>query len=208
VPGGAVRHARFTMPLTGVSPGAYVVRAQVQDGADEVATLTRQLEIVEGTAPPAPAATPVDPRVVAQGTLFKLARGEWVTAQPAPAAHANSGLDLFARGDFAAAAAELQQAFDASPKSAATAFVLGWAWEGAGDARKGIGAWRAAVTANPALVPAHLAIADAYMLLAHPELATQAVKAGLAANPDSVELKTKLDQIERHANPNRGGSQW
>jgi VWFA-related protein len=208
VPGGAVRHARFALPLGGITPGAYVVRAHVQDGAAEIATLTRQLEIVEGAAPAVLAPAPVDPRVVAQGALFKQARGEWVTAEPAAAAHARSGLGSFVRGDFAAAAAELQQAFDASPKSAATAFVLGWAWQGDGDPRKAIGAWRAAVMADRRLIPAHLAIADAYLRLAHPELATQAVQAGLAANPDSVELKAKLDQIERGATANRGGSQW
>jgi VWFA-related protein len=195
VPGGAVRRARFSVPLAGVAPGAYVARARVRDGQEDVATVTRQLQIVEGAAPPAAAPPPADPRAVAQGAIFARAKGEWVTAAPALAAHATKGFDLFTRGDFAAAAAELEQAFDANPKSAATAFVLGWAWQGAGDARKAIGAWRAAAAADPSLVPAHLAIADAYLQLSKPELAVQALRAGLAARPDSVELKTKLAQI-------------
>ena len=199
VPGGAVRHARFSVPLTGVAPGDYVTRAQVRDGTDEVATVTRQLQIVDGAAPPPPPPPPPDPRDVSHGALFQQAKGEWVTADPAIAAHATKGFDLFARGDFAAAAAELQQAFDAAQeknaKSAATAFVLGWAWEGAGDVRKAIGAWRAAAAADPTLVPAHLAIADACLRLGQRDLAAQALRSGLAARPDSVELQTKLEQI-------------
>jgi tetratricopeptide (TPR) repeat protein len=139
---------------------------------------------------------PVDPRVVAQGALFARARGEWVTADPAVASHANRGLELFTQGNFSGAATELEQAFTAKQANAATAFVLGWAWEGAGDERKAIGAWRAAATADPSLVPAHLALADAYLRLRNPALAAQALRAGLAAQPDSLELKAKLDQIK------------
>jgi VWFA-related protein len=197
VPGGAVRRARFSLPLTGVAPGAYVARAHVQDGKDEITTLTRQLDIVAGTAPPPPSPPAADPRLVTQGALFKRAEGEWVTAPPAHSAHATKGFDLFRRGDFAGAALELEQAFLANQKNAATAFVLGWAWQGAGDTRKAIGAWRAAAAADPSIVPAHLAIADAYLQLSHPELAAQALQAGLAARPDSVELQTRLGQIEK-----------
>jgi tetratricopeptide (TPR) repeat protein len=195
VPGGAVRRARFSVPLSGVTPGAYVARAIVRDGAKDVTTVTRQLQILEGTAPSASAPPGADPRAVAQGPIFKRAQGEWVTEAPPLAAHAAKGFDLFVRGAFAEAAAELERAFDADQRNAATAFVLGWAWQGAGDARKAIGAWRAAAAADPSLVPAHLAIADAYLRLAQPDLAAQALRAGLKARPDSMELKTKLDMI-------------
>jgi tetratricopeptide (TPR) repeat protein len=114
---------------------------------------------------------------------------------PAVAAHAASGFELFARGDFAAAATELQQAFGVNQRSAATAFVLGWAWDAAGESRKAIGAWRAAAVADPSLVAAHLALADAYLHIANPDLAMQALRAGLVAVPDSVELKSKLAHI-------------
>jgi len=195
VAGGAVRRARFSVPLSGVTPGAYVARATVRDGATDVTTVTRQLQIIEGTPPPASAPPAADPRVVAQGPRFTRAQGEWVTADPALAAHAVKGFDLFIHGAFADAAGELEQAFNRGQKNAATAFVLGWAWQGAGEARKAIGAWRAAAAADPSLVPAHLAIADAYLRLAQPDLAVQALRAGLVARPDSVELKTKLDKI-------------
>lgn len=194
VTGGMMRRAAFTIPLTNVAPGAYVARANVKEGSEDVATVSRQLDVREGAAPVATVA-PIDPRNAAQGPVFARAKGEWVTAEPSVAAHANKGFDLFTRGDYGEAASELEQAFDKSQKSAATAFVLGWAWEGAGDDRKAIGAWRAAAAADPSLVPAHLALADAYLRLGNPSLAVQALKAGLAAQPDSIELKTKLGQI-------------
>ena len=194
VTGGMMRRAAFMIPLTNVAPGAYVARANITDGSEEVATVSRQLDVRAGAAPVASAA-PIDPRNAAQGPIFARAKGEWVTAEPAIAAHANKGFDLFTRGDYATSASELEQAFDKSQKSAATAFVLGWAWEGSGDDRRAIGAWRAAAAADPSLVPAHLALADAYLRLGNPSLAVQALKAGLAAQPDSIELKTKLGQI-------------
>ena len=194
VSGGTMRKAAFALPLTDVASGAYVARATVAEGNEEVATVSRQLDVREGAAPvAAPAA--VDPRNAAQGPIFARAKGEWVTAAPPLAVHATKGFDLFSHGDYASAASELQQAFDSSQKSAATAFVLGWAWEGAGDDVKAIGAWRAAAAADPSLVPAHLALADAYLRLRKPSLAVQALRAGLDALPNSIELKTKLGQI-------------
>jgi hypothetical protein len=46
------------------------------------------------------------------------------------------------------------------------------------------------------MVPAHLALADAYLRISEKALAAQAVRAGLAALPDSTELQAKLAQIE------------
>jgi VWFA-related protein len=201
VGGGTMRKAAFALPLTDVPPGAYVARATVAEGNEEVAAVSRQLDVREGAAPVA-APPPVDPRNAAQGPIFARARGEWVTAAPPLAAHATKGFDLFSHGDYASAAAELQQAFDSSQKSAATAFVLGWAWEGAGDDVKAIGAWRAAAAADPSLVAAHLALADAYLRMRNAPLAVQALRAGLDALPNSIELKTKLGQITG------GGDNW
>jgi VWFA-related protein len=194
VSGGTMRHAAFALPLADVPPGAYVARASVADGREELVSVSRQLDVRDGAAPVA-AAPAVDPRNAAHGPIFARAKGEWVTAAPPLAQHATKGFDLFSRGDYAAAASELQLAFDTSQKSAATAFVLGWAWEGAGDDRKAIGAWRAAAAADPSLVPAHLALADAYLRLQNPALAVQALRAGLVSLPSSIELKTKLNQI-------------
>ncbi|HEX5474074.1 MAG TPA: VWA domain-containing protein [Vicinamibacterales bacterium] len=196
---GAIRHATFTMPLEGVQPGPYVATVHVRAGGEAVADLTRQVDIVAGAAPAAaattePAAAP-DPRDVAQGEIFKRATADWTGSNSPAAAHATRGFDLFARGQFPDAAAELQQAFDANSKSAATGFVLGWAWEAAGDHRKAIGAWRAAAVADPTLVPVHLALADVYERLSDGALAMQVLRAGLAAVPNSVELKARLAEI-------------
>ncbi|HTI36753.1 MAG TPA: VWA domain-containing protein [Vicinamibacterales bacterium] len=194
VTGGTMRRAAFALPLTGVAPGAYVAHATVKEGNEELVTVSRQLDVRGGDAPVVAVAA-IDPRNAAQGQIFARAKGEWVTAPPPLAEHATKGFELFRQGNYGSAATELQQAFDSSQKSAATAFVLGWAWEGAGDDRKAIGAWRAAAAADPSLVPAHLALADAYLRLRNPSLAIQALRAGLAAMPDSIELKTKLGQI-------------
>ena len=107
------------------------------------------------------------------------------------------GLALFAREEYAEAAGALEAARDAEPHSALTAFFLGWAHEGAGDPRAAIGAWRSAAYLDPLLVSAHLALADGYLRLSEPSLAMQAIKAGLAALPQSPELLARLGQIER-----------
>jgi tetratricopeptide (TPR) repeat protein len=113
------------------------------------------------------------------------------------AARALGGLAKFAREDYGGAAAALEAALDAEPQSSLTAFFLGWAHEGAGDARAAIGAWRNAAYLDPSLVSAHLAVADGYLRLSQPALAVQALKAGLSALPSSPELLARLGQIER-----------
>ena len=117
-----------------------------------------------------------------------------------PAAHvapALRGLALFAREDYAAAAAALEQAQAAAPDNALTAFFLGWAREGARDSSAALSAWRRAAYLDPANVSAHLALADGYMRLAQPALAAQALRAGLTVLPSSPELQERLRQIER-----------
>ena len=114
----------------------------------------------------------------------------------AAAVRATRGFDLFAQGDYGSAAAELSEALRLDQTSAATAFVLGWAYEEAGDRRQAIGAWRAAATIDPKMVPAHLALADGYLRMSERALAEQAIRAGLAAMPGSSELVAKLAQIQ------------
>ena len=110
------------------------------------------------------------------------------------------GLARFAADDHAGAAAALEAAFAAdadAPRQALTAFFLGWAYAYQGDDRQAASAWRRAVFLDPALVPAHLALADTYMRLAQPALAVQVLQAGLAALPDSSELRDRLAQLAR-----------
>jgi VWFA-related protein len=229
---GISRRATFLMPLSGIAPGQYLAHAVVTARGEVVAERTRQVEVLEGSAPVAAAgsrtaAHAVSPVVVmrgslaqgyigtlrqrAQGTPFaetarRAAEGRWeeveadlrrLTDDGGEIASALRGFALFAREDYTGAAAALERAREAGPKNALTAFFLGWTYEGAGDARAAISAWRSAAYLDPSLVSVHLALADGYLRLAEPALAVQALKAGLAAVPSSPELQTRLHQIEK-----------
>ncbi|HEX4932661.1 MAG TPA: hypothetical protein VFV33_05735, partial [Gemmatimonadaceae bacterium] len=116
-------------------------------------------------------------------------------AEPSPASDALRGLTSFVREDYPGAAAALQKAFDRE-NDALTAFFLGWAYDGAGDLRQALSAWRSAAHLDPKLISAHLALADGYLKASQPALAVQVLKAGLAVLPDSTELQNRLQQIE------------
>lgn len=113
------------------------------------------------------------------------------------AGYALRGLALFAREDYAGGASALEQALAAEPGNALTAFFLGWAHEGAGNATAALSAWRSAAHLDPSLVSAHLALADGYLRLSQPGLAVQALNAGLLALPSSPELQARLSAILR-----------
>jgi VWFA-related protein len=195
---GVTRRATFALPLTNVPPGAYQARVKVTAGSETVADLTRELEVVAGARPvPAPVPEPVfEPRAVLDGDFVKTARAALRASATPAAVRATKGFDLFAQGDYGSAAAELAEALKLDQTNAATAFVLGWAYEEAGHRREAIGAWRAAATINPKMVPAHLALADAYIRMSERPLAEQAIRAGLTAMPGSPELQAKLAQIQ------------
>ena len=213
-----VRRANFALPIASLSPGPYLARVKVTAGSETIADLTREVEIVAGTAPPPPppdaaaeerrsteAAAPPAPtndRVVfapgdiLEGDFVRSARASLRAGTTPTARLATEGFDLFAQSNYGAAAAKLSESMRVDQTHAAVAFVMGWAYEGAGDRRQAIGAWRAAATIDPKMVPAHLALADAYLRMSEKALAAQAVRAGLAALPDSAELQAKLAQIE------------
>jgi hypothetical protein len=201
---GVVRRATFAVPLTGVAPGAYQARVKVSAGSETVADLTRELEVIEGSRPlpPPPVAgdpaarTPMRPEDVLNGDFVRAARGALRGSTTPAAVRATKGFDLFARADYGAAAAELSEALRLDQANAAAAFVLGWAYQEAGESRQAIGAWRAAATIDPKMVPAHLALADGYMRMSERALAEQAIRAGLTAMPGSPELQAKLAQIQ------------
>jgi VWFA-related protein len=229
---GISRRATFLMPLSGVAPGQYLAHAVVTARGEVVAERTRQVEVLEGSAPvaaagPRAAAHAVSPVVVMRGTLAqgyigtlrqraqgttlaetarRAAEGRWeeveadlrrLTDDGGEVASALRGFALFAREDYAGAAAALERARKAGPKNALTAFFLGWTYEGAGDGRAAISAWRSAAYLDPSLVSVHLALADGYLRLSEPALAVQALKAGLTALPSSPELQSRLHQIEK-----------
>jgi VWFA-related protein len=99
--------------------------------------------------------------------------------------------------DYAGAVSDLGETFRARPADARMAFVLGWANVGAGNDVAAASAFRSAAFLDPALVPAHLALAETYMRLNQPALAAQALEAGLAKLPQSLELKRMLESIKR-----------
>jgi tetratricopeptide (TPR) repeat protein len=189
--------------LDGVAPGTTAADAS-RIAPDTVSPL----EVTRGALAQAYIASL---RTRAQGTTLaeaarRASEGRWEEVElelrrladdSGSSAQALRGLALFVREDYAAAAASLERALAADPKTALTAFFLGWAYEGAGDMRAAIGAWRNAAFLDPSLVSAHLALADGYLKLSQPELAAQALRAGLTALPSSPELLARLGQIER-----------
>jgi hypothetical protein len=120
-----------------------------------------------------------------------------VTEEAGASVPALRGLALFVREDFAGAAAALAAALEADGRNALTAFFLGWAQEGVGEPRAALSAWRNAAYLDPTLVSAHIALADGYLRLSQPALAVQALRAGLAALPDSTELRDRLARLEK-----------
>lgn len=204
---GVVRRAKFAIPLTTVSAGVYVAHVKATVGTETIGEVSRDVEIKPGRAPVMTASIAaraastdpahLNPTEILGGDFVKSARQSLRQSMAPPAAHATKGFDLFATGDYAAAATELAAFMKIDQTQAAVAFVLGWAREATGAHREAIGAWRAAATIDPKMVPAHLALADAYLRIGEPALAVQAVHAGLAALPDSPELKAKLAELER-----------
>jgi hypothetical protein len=194
IAGGAAREARVTLPLPSVAPGTYVARARVLSGPDTVSQVVREIEIRQGRRPASADHEPphaFDPQAVVTGVVAR----DYAAASTT-GADAHRGLERLGAGDFPAAIAAFQAALDGSAADGATAFLLGWAFHGAGDDRQAISAWRRAAFVDPTLVSAHLALADAYVRLAQPALAVQALRAGLVALPQSVELLDRLARIE------------
>ncbi len=231
---GASRGARVAIPVQGIPPGEYVVRATVRSGSETAAELVREVQILAGSPPATPprAATATDsiltnfdPTAVLGGEVvrryideierrasgqplqkaFALARaGKWAeveTAVPSGLASAEAralvGMSRFARREYAAAAIEWRACAELGAGDARPAFLQGWALAAGGDDRGALGAWRAAFTADPAFVPAYLAAIEASLRLGQPELALQVARSGLAALPDSVELRNRVQRLEK-----------
>jgi VWFA-related protein len=226
-PSGFRRVAQVELPLGGIAPGHYVARATVRSSGETVGRLLREVEIQPATAEAGTRAAAIttpafNPEAVLDGAIVRnlvaglpsaaddaIARaakhaldGAWDhidmdAVPPTPAGHVLRGLSSFARRDYLGAAAVLKLALDLEPHNAPLAFVLGWVHEATGDHRQAIGAWRNAALHGPTLVPVHLALADTYVKLAQPALAVQALKAGLAALPESPELRDRLARLEQ-----------
>ena len=195
---GLTREARLELPLQDVAPGAYLARARVSDGGDTVSEVVRELDVRSGRAPLARqiAADVADARDAGRSTLAR----EFVThleqTGSVSAEQGRHGVERLTAGDYAAAADAFDIVLKMDPRNAPAAFLLGWALRGAGQDRDAISAWRRAAFLSPTLVPAHLALVDIYTELSQPALAVQAVRAGLAALPQSPELLDRLARLE------------
>jgi VWFA-related protein len=80
--GGVSRGARVQLPLTGVAPGEYLVRATVRDNRDTITELLREVTVRAGTRPPAVSESslgsptgrdrsPIQPQNVLQGDVAR-----------------------------------------------------------------------------------------------------------------------------------------
>ena len=189
VSGGLAREARIDLPLGGVAAGTYIARARVLDGRDTASEAVREVEVRQGHRPSSADGHDIDaldPREAARSAV----------ARRFEAKHGTLALERLGAADYPAAIAALQAAIDSDPNDGVAAFLLGWAFRGAGDDRQAISAWRRAAFVDPALVPAHLALAEIYVRLSQPALAMQALRAGLAALPQSPELLDRLRRLE------------
>jgi VWFA-related protein len=213
VGGGAAREARLALPLQGVAPGPYVARARVMVGPDTALEMIREVEVRAGQRPAASLERPIaatafredeadtsrfDPREVVNGTVGRHFAAQITSGSTPAAADGTRGLTHLAARDYATAIAAFQAVLAADERNGAAAFLLGWAYHGAGDDRQAISAWRRAVFIDPTLVSAHLALADLYVRMSEPSLALQALRAGLKALPESPELLDRLSRLERH----------
>jgi hypothetical protein len=188
VDGQPLRDLFFDVPLAKVPAGDYVARAEIRAGGEFVSELRRQLTVVDGQ-PPLELPSPATARRAADAAGSDIAKGITGSAQ--------AGVALLAAARYAEAAASLRVAFDADPKNAAVAFVLGWAERGQGNMTSAVSAFRNAALAAPSMIPAHLALADTYLEMTQPALAIQALEAGLASQPNAAELKRLLETIKK-----------
>jgi tetratricopeptide (TPR) repeat protein len=173
-------------------------------GTDTVAEIGRAVDIRSGAHPAdgADDATEAfDPREVVRGAFAREFAARLVDAGPPGGFQGTRGLERLGASDYPAAIAAFEALLGAMPPpdkliAGPAAFLLGWAYHGAGDDRQAISAWRRAAFVDPTIVPAHLALADMYVRLSQPALAVQALRAGLAAVPQSRELRDRLSRIE------------
>ena len=201
VDGQAMRDLVFEVPLTSVPAGDYVAKVDVRAAGEFVAELRRQVTVVVGANPTPAAAAPseaVVPSAAADGEVAHALLKSAATSTDPVVLQAATGVTHLKAGHYAEAATALAAAFDASQqRSAPVAFLLGWAERGTGRLVNAVSAFRNATTLDAAMIPAHLALATTYLELRQPALAVQALEAGLAKQPNAVELTRLLETIKR-----------
>jgi VWFA-related protein len=220
------RGVRVELPLGGIAPGEYVVRATVRNGNDVVTELLRDVTVRSGTRPAAAVvSTRFEPLDVLRGDIARrfleairthatdaalgaaaraAVAGDWPSVDVALRSSTSGssdeavlrGLAAFRRADYRTAVDAFRAAQSAGANEPMLSFILGWAHAASGDDPAAISAWRAAVFGDATLIPPYLALADTYVRLGHAELAVQVVKSGLGALPNSLELRDRLARLE------------
>lgn len=161
---------------------APLIRARLEQARTEAPVLAAAVDALLAAAP--------------REALAALSPG----ATPAPpVADLIAGLAHFALRDDPAATAALKRGVTALPTDPLPSFVLGWVHATAGRDRDAAGAYRNATVIAPSFVPAHLALADSYLRMSQIDLARQALRAGIAANPASAELQARLQALEKRS---------
>ena len=195
--GGVASLAHIDLPLEGVPAGMYLARASIKVGSDTIAELAREVEVRAGhDAADAPQSEAIDGHEIAAGSLAREFAASLDRSAPG-AAESIAGLARLDHSDYPGAVAAFTRSLELEPSRAPVAFLLGWAYHGAGDDRQAISAWRRAAFIDPKLLPAHLALADIYVQLSQRPLAIQALRAGLAVLPQSIELHDRLTRLEQ-----------
>lgn len=201
IDGQELRDLLFEIPLANVPAGEYVARVELRSAGEFVAELRRQVTVVVGANPNPTAAVGPEPVVasaaadgVVATALLKAAAG---SNDPA-VLQAVAGVTQLKAGRYTDAVATLKSAFEAGRStSAPVAFLLGWAERGAGNLVGAVSAFRNAANLDGAMIPAHLALATTYLELQQPALAAQALEAGLAKQPNAIELSRLLETIKK-----------
>lgn len=198
---GVSREGRVDLPIESVAPGVYLARVRVLAGPDTLTEVVRQVDVRHGRRPQEPdtsdQSAQFDPRDVASGAVAKNFAAQLAQSGSPGGADGRTALDRLAAADYPAAIAAFESLLRADAGNASAAFLLGWAYHGAGEDRLAISAWRRAAFIKPDLVPAHLALADIFSRLMQPDLARQAIRTGLAAVPQSPELLDRLARLEK-----------
>ncbi len=198
--GQSYRDVVFELPITNVAAGDYVAKAEIRAGGEHVAELRRQITVILG-ANPTPSAPVVEAVVPSAAADSELASGLLKAAASStdPAVlQAATGVSHLKAGRYSDAVASLSAAFDAGKNtSAPVAFMLGWAQRGAGNLVDAVSAFRNATVLDATMIPAHLALATTYLELGQTALAVQALEAGLARQPNAIELSRLLETIKK-----------
>ena len=181
---GFSRGARIELPLQGIQPGEYVVRAVVRAGSDTAAEVLRDVAIVSGTAPPPPAvapSAPPDPSRLLEGEVAR----QWIAglrkrAAGTPLQEASAAA---ARSDWPAVESALAKGGSTLPDAAA---LLGLARFGQHDYAAAAVALKGYTSGHPDDATAAFVLGWAHASTGDDRAAVGAFRSAVVADPSFV----------------------